>query len=99
MSVCVCHACAFCVVPQAYRASNLSIRNQYVMDLHHMFVEEALGVLRRTLGTLRALDTPEGMVLKVGPPLAMLISLLLPTEQLGPHCPRLSTPMMAGTRA
>ncbi len=39
---------------------------QYVMDLHHMFVEEALGVLRRTLGTLRALDHgSEGMALRV----------------------------------
>ncbi|GAX73309.1 hypothetical protein CEUSTIGMA_g763.t1 [Chlamydomonas eustigma] len=49
----------------AYKASNVSIHNQYVMDLHHMFVEEALGVLRRTLTTLRALNSPEGMLLKV----------------------------------
>lgn len=50
---------------QAYRASNTAIRNQYVMDLHHMFVEEALGVLRRTLRTLRSLQSADGMVLQV----------------------------------
>jgi len=44
----------------------MAIRNQYVVDLHHMFVEEALAVLRRTLTTLKALEHgPEGMELKV----------------------------------
>lgn len=44
----------------------MEIRNQYVIDLHHMFVEEALAVLRRTLQTLQGLDHgPEGMELKV----------------------------------
>lgn len=49
---------------QAYRASNTSIRNQYVMDLHHMYVEEALGMLRHTMATLEALDN-KGLEVKV----------------------------------
>ena len=52
-------------LPQAYRSSNVSIKNEYVMDLHHMFVEEAMAVLRRQLRTLQTLDAPEGLTLKV----------------------------------
>eukprot|EP00798_Chlamydomonas_sp_ICE-L_P014843 gene14843-20897_t len=50
---------------RAFQSSNTAIRNEYCMDLHQMYVDEALEMMRRTLTILSALPNPEGVWLKV----------------------------------
>ncbi|KAF5835704.1 hypothetical protein DUNSADRAFT_6983 [Dunaliella salina] len=49
---------------EAYKASNLGIRNTFVMDLHGMHVTEAMALLERQMDALGRLVSPEGVLLK-----------------------------------
>ena len=52
--------------PPAFRTTNSELRNVFKLDLHGQHVEEAVGSLERYITTLRALDHPGGLLLRVG---------------------------------